>query len=121
MKIPLFALAILATGVSACGPSDTSENTAEADVSSRYEIDADKVPVELRSLIPFAERWGIGDDAERSEFIDAASASDREDLRAAVQPQYARITVWLDSFGSDPMSDEAAAFMYMQLAIEEVP
>lgn len=32
-----------------------------------------------------------------------------------------RITAWLDSFRGNPMSDEAAAFMYLQLAIEEMP
>jgi hypothetical protein len=41
-------------------------------------------------------------------------------MRNAITPLYARITAWLDSFGGGTMSDEAAAFMYMQLALEEM-
>ncbi len=58
---------------------------------------------------------------ERADYVEQATAADREALREAVRPHQARITAWLDSFGADPMSDEAAAFMYMQLAIEEMP
>jgi hypothetical protein len=46
--------------------------------------------------------------------------AEREELRAAVAPVHATITAWLDSFGQGAMSDEAAAFMYMQLALEEI-
>ncbi|HSM18206.1 MAG TPA: hypothetical protein VK845_14570 [Gemmatimonadales bacterium] len=79
------------------------------------------MPKPLRSLSPFAQVWGIGDDLERATFIAQSPLTDRETLRSALAPHRARITVWLDSFGTNPLSDEAAAFMYMQLAVEEMP
>lgn len=114
--IAAFFLAVISCGGSR---SDDSNGTAEATL--RYQIDASNVPVDLRPLIPLAERWGIGDDVERAAYIDQSTAADRGALKAAVTPYDARITGWLDSFGADPMSDEAAAFMYMQLAIAEMP
>jgi hypothetical protein len=121
MNRPLLALAVASILGAACGGSSAEDPQTSGDVASRYEIDATSVPDDLRSLIPLAARWGIGDDLERADYVEQASAADREALRAAVQPHQARITAWLDSFGTDPMSDEAAAFMYMQLAIEEMP
>jgi hypothetical protein len=80
------------------------------------------VPEGLRELLPLAERWGIGDDVDRSEAIEQASPEELAELRAAVYEHSAAITEWLDSFGSGAgMSEEAAAFMYMQLAVEEMP
>lgn len=67
-----------------------------------------------------AERWGIGDDVERNSKVDRATPTEREELRMAIERHQAGITAWLDSFGKGQMSDEAAAFMYMQLALEEM-
>jgi hypothetical protein len=71
-------------------------------------------------LIPLARQWGIGDDVERLAKVDGATSAERAELRRAVAPHQARITQWLDSFGQGLMSQEAATFMYMQLAIEEM-
>ncbi len=78
------------------------------------------MPTNLRHLIPLAEKWGIGDDVERAEFIERAPAADRQALIQALAPHQTAITAWLDSFETNPMTDEAAAFMYMQLAVEEM-
>ncbi len=102
-------------GASAGGGSEADSVV----VTSRYDLDAANVPSALRHLVPLAQRWGIGDDVERYEYAMQASAAERATLREAVVPYYDQIAAWLDSFGSGPMSDEAAAFMYMQLAIEE--
>jgi hypothetical protein len=84
-------------------------------------LDPAKVPADLRDLVPFAQRWGIGDDVTRSERVQKATDGERSELRAAFGPRQARITAWLDSFGQGAMPEEAAAFMYTQLAIEEMP
>ena len=84
-------------------------------------LDSEKVPADLRALVPLAQRWGIGDDVARSERVKRATDAERSELRAAFGPRQARITAWLDSFGQGPMPEEAAAFMYSQLAIEEMP
>jgi hypothetical protein len=70
--------------------------------------------------MPLAQQWGIGDDVERLATVDGATPAERAELRRNVGPHQARITEWLNSFGEGLMSQEAATFMYMQLAIEEM-
>jgi hypothetical protein len=115
------------SALAACGSEAARDRTrpvgdppAAASEVRAQRLDAEQVPAELRHLVPMAERWGIGDDVDRNANVDGASAAEREELRAAVEPHHARITAWLDSFGQGQMSDEAAAFMYMQLALTEM-
>ena len=85
-------------------------------------LDAAKVPENLRPLVPLAARWGIGDDLERADALAKSTEQERAELRGAVAAHGGEITAWLDSFGRGAtMTDEAAAFMYMQLAVEELP
>lgn len=80
------------------------------------------VPNDLRPLIPLADRWGIGDDVDREAALARATKAEQQELRRAVEAHASKITEWLDTFGADEtMSDEAAAFMYMQLAVDELP
>lgn len=103
--------------ITACTPGSPADAEAGATVLS---LDAAKVPADLRHLVPLAEQWGIGDDVERYARVERADDAERQALRSAVRPHDRRITEWLDSFGDAPMTDEAAAFMYMLLAIEEM-
>ena len=106
----------------ACGPPDTPGTTEVlVDRSSSDTLDPDQVPERLRHLVPLASEWGIGDDVDRMEYIERSSTADRDALAAALEPHHAEITAWLDSLGPHAMSDEAAAFMYMQLALDEMP
>ena len=106
--------AMVGCGSSADGTSRASPNGAAT------RLNVNNVPEDLRHLVPLAERWGIGDDVERNAAVDRATAADRAELEGAIAPSDARITAWLDSFRQQPMTDEAAAFMYMQLALEEM-
>jgi hypothetical protein len=108
--------------LSACTGHDSSRLPKSSDAAAAVPtLDPAKVPADLRDLIPFAQRWGIGDDVVRAERFQQATETERSELRAAFGPRQARITAWLDSFGQGVMPDEAAAFMYAQLAIEEAP
>jgi hypothetical protein len=116
-----------ATALAACGTDGPRERApraadppAAATEARAQRLDPEQVPADLRHLVPMAERWGIGDDVDRVAKGDRATAAEREELQAAVEPHHARITAWLDSFGQGQMSDEAAAFMYMQLALTEM-
>ncbi len=111
---------VLAWAVGCVGDRPAEDSAQEQSPTSRYELRAEDVPASLRHLVPLAEKWGIGDDVERGEFIEQASNSERQELMRALAPHQNAITAWLDSFESDPMTDEAAAFMYMQLAAEEM-
>jgi hypothetical protein len=108
--------------LSACSPGESTRELGSSHPADAVpQLDSAKVPEDLRDLVPFAQRWGIGDDVARSERIQKATAADRADVRAAFGARQARITAWLDSFGQGAMPEEAAAFMYTQLAIEEMP
>ena len=112
--------ALLGTAAAACGYDRAGGDGEDGTAAAVSQLDPAAVPEALRPLVPLAQVWGIGDDVDRAEFIARASPADREALRAAIAPHQARITAWLDSFGTDPMSEAAAAFMYLQLAVEEM-
>ena len=117
----LALLALVAAAACAAESTDKAQRSSSAGDAVAQRLDASRVPEDLRQLVPLAERWGIGDDVARVAKVDASTPAERQELRAALAPYQARITAWLDSFGQDAMSDEAAAFMYMQLAVEEMP
>jgi hypothetical protein len=116
--IRYFALTVVfcCCAILACSTPETSSSGS----GPTQQLDAAKVPEDLRHLVPLAERWGIGDDVDRNAKVDKASPAEREELRNALAPVSDRITAWLNSFGTGSMPDEAAAFMYMQLALEEM-
>jgi len=116
MKRLAVAIGIVCFATLACGSPEGSKAGSEA----TQQLDATKVPEELRPLVPLAERWGIGDDVDRNAKVDRATPEERTELRSALAPLDSRITEWLNSFGQGAMTDEAAAFMYMQLALEEM-
>ena len=108
--------------LSLLGQAGCERVSAPSSSESRTELSAANVPERLRALLPLAKKWGIGDDVERTEALKRASGEELQALRTAVQTHGTAITQWLDSFSSGAdMTDEAAAFMYMQLAVEELP
>lgn len=121
-RILELAAIALAFALSGCGSSEAPEaREAAPGLSSGAALDPTQVPEGLRHLVPLAEQWGIGDDVERMEAIERSSPAARDALASALAPHHAEITAWLDSSDPAAMSDEAAAFMYMQLALEEMP
>jgi hypothetical protein len=113
---------LLLVSFSGCSGGESTRQPRSSEAAEAVPpLDAGKVPADLRNLVPLAQRWGIGDDVARSERIQKATDAERSELRAAFGPRQARVTAWLDSFGQGAMPEEAAAFMYTQLAIEEMP
>ena len=83
-------------------------------------LDPALVPGDLRSLIPLAQKWGIGDDIIRNDLIDKASDAEKRELHDALFPLDDRISEWLSSIPAGDLSPESAAFMYMQEALSEM-
>ena len=83
-------------------------------------LDPDQVPESLHDLLPLAAKWGIGDDIIRSDLHSKVGEDEKRELQDALKGRSAAISRWLDSFGTDPMSAEAGAFMYMLLGVEEL-
>lgn len=89
--------------------------------SARIRLDPTNVPPELQDIVPLAAYWGICDDAIREEMQDAESQANKQAMADTVNPHNAAITAWLDTWPvGELMSDEAAAFMYMQLGLSEM-
>jgi hypothetical protein len=121
LRQALTSAILVLISLSACREREATRHPGSSSAAEAVpRLDSAKVPADLRDLVPFAQRWGIGDDVARSERVQKATAAERSELRAAFGPRQARITAWLDSFGQGAMPDEATAFMYTQLAIEEM-
>lgn len=83
-------------------------------------LDATAVPDDLRSLVPLARKWGLGDDAIRGQAVDAVTAAERRALIEALAGKVGAADAWIASFAEGEMPDEAAAFMYLLEAVEEM-
>jgi len=84
-------------------------------------LDLEKVPEQLRDLLPLAAKWGIGDDIIRDDFEQKASEDEKQELKNSLSGRTAEVTQWLDSFeAGKPMPKEAACFMYMLEALAEM-
>jgi hypothetical protein len=118
--LALLVFLVGCTTLATCGNEGAQNRSRATSETSVRRLNRERVPAELQDLVPMAERWGIGDDVERNSKVDRATPTEREALRMAIEPHQAGITAWLDSFGKGQMSEEAAAFMYMQLALEEM-
>ena len=49
--------------------------------------------------MPFAYKWGIGDDVARSVFEESTSDEEKDEFRRASTGKTEQVTEWLDSFG----------------------
>lgn len=83
-------------------------------------FDASRVPESVRALAAWAARYGIGDDVCRPYLLRRLSKKQRAALIRDVERHAQAIQAWLDSFGSEAMPREAAAYMYLMLGAEEI-
>jgi hypothetical protein len=121
LRQPLAVAILVLISLAACGERQATRDPGSSSTAEAVpRLDPAKVPADLRDLVPFAQRWGIGDDVARAERVENATDVERSELRAAFGPRQAQVTAWLDSFGQGAMPEEATAFMYTQLAIEEM-
>ncbi len=80
----------------------------------------ERVPAELAAFIPLVLRFGHGDDGCREHFASRMTSRERTRLRALIGRSGAAVGRWLDTFTPGRMPTEAAAFMYLLLAAEEL-
>src|SRR6476646_7581260 len=86
-----------------------------------HKFDAQNVPPKLKSLLPIAEAWGIGDDFEREQSLSRASLEDLEMLVHCIDGiSDADFYGWLggpESYSPNP-TKEYIAFSCLALAID---
>lgn len=97
-----------------------SDEDALQEYRHRTKLSKKNVPIEFRELLPLAIKWGIGDDAIRGDVTDAATEPEKRALAEALAGKLGAIDKWIDSFPEGKMSEEAAAFMYMGEAVDEL-
>ncbi len=97
----------------------TDKMMAEQD-QAEIRIDKKNVPEPLHVLIPLVKKWGVGDDTSRGYIVRHATKKEKAELRRAYAQHAEAIQEWLDSFEPETMPSEAACFMYMCEAHEEL-
>ena len=88
-------------------------------VDKEMVLDANEVPESLRHLVPLAEKWGIGDDVERGEFMDSATRQELDELEKYVGPKMQEIGDWLSSYPEGYYSDTTYFFTYLMVSYDE--
>lgn len=83
-------------------------------------LDEKKVPPALRSLIPYAEIWGVKDDVERCLLVERAPTAAKADLLALIGEFNPQFDKWLAGPEADslPLSAEYVAFSNMRMAFD---
>jgi hypothetical protein len=78
------------------------------------------VPEAARALVPWAERWGIGDDFDREAALSAATERELEELGGLLDDVSDDFWDWLAGPASfDPVpSDEYAAMTALTMAVD---
>jgi len=96
-------------------------------ITSRYAdnpdvtIDPDKIPEPIRSILPFAKDWAIGDDKERTEYEASLSVEDLKLFVDAVWPKMDAIEDYCSKHRGDvPVPDEVVLLDMMMEAVTEV-
>jgi hypothetical protein len=102
--------------------AERRREAADARASRRaIRIVRSRVPTGLRPVIPLARKWGVGDDADREWLTRRMTSAERGALRKGLPAHVRReINAWLRTFTEGSMPAEAAAFMYLLEAYEEV-
>jgi hypothetical protein len=83
------------------------------------DLDPIQVPESLRDLLPLARKWGIGDDIIRYDMQGKVSKEDKEEFHRLYNHRGREVNEWLSTYNGR-MTKEAAAFMFMSLAYDEL-
>ena len=96
-------------------------------ISSRYAdyegvlIDLRKVPRDLHNIVPYAKKWAICDDVERTEYSRQVSSRDAEEFYRVVASKVELIEAYCDLHRREvPVPDEVVLFDLMMEAFAEI-
>lgn len=88
---------------------------------NRKQLDPNNLPPAFSSLIPCAERWGIGDDIEREMAIENATAGDLNTLAHCLDDiDDQQLVEWLNGSesGRKPLTPEYIAITSLTMAVQ---
>jgi hypothetical protein len=81
-------------------------------------VEAGDVPLPLRDLIPFVERWAIPCDITRHDYFDKQPEADVRELARVVGRREKEVNAWLDSI-QGKWAEAGYQFMYLLKAWSE--
>ena len=89
------------------------------DPAQKVNFKLEDVPVSLRSLVPYAEIWGVADDWEREGLVQKTPENIRENLKFIISSFEDELDCWLagDEAVCDP-SDAYIAFSALRMAVD---
>ncbi len=120
MRYFLLVIALVSLFSFSCDKPQTKTSAETTPIGNTGALRSEVVPKEFQHLLPLAQKWGIGDDIERGNLENKTSRTEKQELSDAVRPYRQQINSWLETFLNAPMPDEAAAFLYMLEAMEEM-
>jgi hypothetical protein len=103
-----------------CDLADCVRDRGDDRVIDGLPFAVEKLPPALRPLAPLIRRFAIGDDAIRGDLTGEASAAEQMRVCAQVEPLLPQINAYLDSFGSQPLSNEAMLLGRLAEAVAEL-
>ena len=89
-------------------------------LSPKADFDPADVPDELSPLIPYAAFWGLSDDLDRENLVDAASPEIIANLKSIIRAHDDALDAWLAGPLADkpPFSAAYIAFSAMRMAAD---
>jgi hypothetical protein len=83
-------------------------------------LDPKNVPEALRVLVPYAELWGVSDDTDRDQLVEASPPLARDDLTGMIDVYNDLMDTWLAGPEADgpKFSREYIAFSNMRIAYD---
>lgn len=103
-----------------CDLADRVRVPAQDGVVDGVPFDVDRMPRVFASLRGWIRRFAIGDDHIRGEVLAGVSAMERALMRTQVEPLLPQIDAFLDSFGDQPLSNEAILLGRLAEAVTEM-
>ncbi len=99
----------------------TGSATARDDRSvDGLHLDVERLPPDLRLLVPLVVKWAVGDDVDRGALLAAADPSEVRRLLDTVGPLLSRIDEYLASFEPMEIPEEAALIGRLAEAVAEI-
>lgn len=86
----------------------------------KVKLNPENIPSNLLDLKEIAEKWGLQDESERKLLIENSSEYEINQLKVALWEREEEIESWIGSFSDGVLTDEAIAYMYMLVAVEEL-
>ena len=83
-------------------------------------INANKIPDNIKAVIPFLKKYSISDDSERGELVEQMSNDEKTTLKETIFPIMSEIEVYLDSFKNKAFSVEASLILELAELVAEL-